>query len=140
VIGSMTIRTPDLLDIGDNVSIGNAVNFENARVERGRLILGQIALDDDACVSSYAILEGNTRVGRRGHLEGQSALPTARACRTAACGVARPRATPAPSTRRPCRRVPRVSRARLPAKRCSSCSACCWWPPCSSCRSSPASC
>jgi non-ribosomal peptide synthetase-like protein len=73
-IGSMTVRAPDLLAICDNVSIGNAVNFENARVERGRLILGHIALDDDACVSSYAILEGNTRVGRRGHLEGQSAL------------------------------------------------------------------
>jgi non-ribosomal peptide synthetase-like protein len=74
VIGSLTIRAPDLLTLGDNVSIGNAANFENARVERGRLILGTIALDDDACVSSYAILEGNTRVGRRGHLEGQSAL------------------------------------------------------------------
>jgi non-ribosomal peptide synthetase-like protein len=73
-IGSMTVRAPDLLAICDNVSIGNGVNFENARVERGRLILGHIALDDDACVSSYAILEGNTRVGRRGHLEGQSAL------------------------------------------------------------------
>jgi non-ribosomal peptide synthetase-like protein len=75
VIGSMTLRVPDLLEIGDNVSVGNGVNFENARVERGRLLLGTIALEDDACVSSYAILEGNTRVGRRGHLEGQSALP-----------------------------------------------------------------
>nr|WP_314547392.1 Pls/PosA family non-ribosomal peptide synthetase [uncultured Massilia sp.] len=74
VIGSMTLRAPELLTLGDNVSIGNGVNFENARVERGRLILGPIQLDDDACVSSYAILEGNTRVGRRGHLEGQSAL------------------------------------------------------------------
>jgi non-ribosomal peptide synthetase-like protein len=74
VIGSMTLRAPDLLEIGDNVSIGNAVNFENARVERGRLHLGRIAIEDDACVSSYAILEGNTRVGLRGHLEGQSAL------------------------------------------------------------------
>ena len=74
VIGSMTLRAPDLFTIGDNVSIGNVVNFENARVERGRLLLGQITLEDDAFVSSYAILEGNTRVGRRGHLEGQSAL------------------------------------------------------------------
>jgi len=74
VIGSMTVRVPELLRFGDNVSIGNAVNFENARVERGRLLLGAITLDDDAFVSSYAILEGNTRVGRRGHLEGQSAL------------------------------------------------------------------
>jgi non-ribosomal peptide synthetase-like protein len=74
VIGSMTVRVPELLRFGDHVSIGNAVNFENARVERGRLLLGQITLDDEAFVSSYAILEGNTRVGVRGHLEGQSAL------------------------------------------------------------------
>lgn len=74
VIGSMTLRAPDLLAIGDNVSVGNAVNFENARVERGRLLLGQISIGDDCCISSYAILEGNTSVGAFGHLEGQSAL------------------------------------------------------------------
>jgi non-ribosomal peptide synthetase-like protein len=74
VIGSMTLRSPDLLHIGDNVSIGNAVNFENARVERGRLILGRITLENDACVSSFAVLEGNTHVEALGHLEGQSAL------------------------------------------------------------------
>ena len=74
VIGSMTLRSPDLLDIGSNVSIGNAVNFENARVERGRLLLGQITLGDDACVASYAVLEGNTEIGALGHLEGQAAL------------------------------------------------------------------
>ena len=74
VIGSMTLRAPDLLSIGDNVSVGNAVNFENARVERGRLLLGRISIGDDACISSYAIMEGNTQVGAFGHLEGQSAL------------------------------------------------------------------
>jgi non-ribosomal peptide synthetase-like protein len=74
IIGSMTLRAPDLLTIGNGVSIGNAVNFENARVERGRLLLGQIKLADDACVSSYAVLEGNTMVGAAGHLEGQAAL------------------------------------------------------------------
>ncbi|MDB5960034.1 MAG: peptide synthetase [Massilia sp.] len=74
IIGSMTLRAPDLLTLGDNVSIGNAVNFENARVERGRLLLGAIELDNEACVASYAVLEGNTSVGVLGHLEGQSAL------------------------------------------------------------------
>jgi non-ribosomal peptide synthetase-like protein len=73
-IGSMTLRAPDLLEIGDQVSIGNAVNFENARVERGQLHLGRIVLEQDAAVSSFAILEGNTRVEALGHLEGQSAL------------------------------------------------------------------
>jgi hypothetical protein len=41
----MTLRAPDLLHIGDNVSIGNAVNFENARVQRGFLHLGRITLE-----------------------------------------------------------------------------------------------
>lgn len=113
VIGSLTIRTPDLLDIGDNVSIGNAVNFENARVERGRLLLGRIALDDDACVSSYAILEGNTTVGRRGHLEGQSALQdgaSVPAGRVWSGSPARDTGAFDPSTLPP---RPAVSRARL---------------------------
>ena len=74
VIGSMTLRAPDLLHVGDNVSIGNAVNFENARVERGRLLLGAVTLANDAYVGSYAVLEGNTVVEAAGHLEGQSAL------------------------------------------------------------------
>ena len=74
IIGSMTLRAPDLLNIGDRVSIGNAANFENARVQRGRLLLGTITLEDDAYVSSYAILEGNTHIEPAGHLEGQSAL------------------------------------------------------------------
>jgi len=73
-IGSITLRAPDLLHIGDGVSIGNAVNLENARVERGELILGSITLDDHACLGSYAVLEGNTRVETYGHLDGQSAL------------------------------------------------------------------
>jgi non-ribosomal peptide synthetase-like protein len=74
IVGSFTLRAADLLSVGDGVSIGNAVNLENARVERGRLRLGQIRLDDDACVGSFAVLEGNTHVGAAGHLEGQSAL------------------------------------------------------------------
>ena len=74
IIGSMTLRAPDLLRIDHGVSIGNAVNIENARVERGRLLLGVVDIGADACVSSYSVLEGNTAVGRLGHLEGQSAL------------------------------------------------------------------
>jgi non-ribosomal peptide synthetase-like protein len=113
VIGSMTVRAPDLLELGDNVSIGNAVNFENARVERGRFLLGRIELHDDACVSSYAILEGNTTVGRRGHLEGQSALADGAAVpdgRIWSGSPARDAGQFDPSTLPP---RPRASRARL---------------------------
>ncbi|WP_420474884.1 Pls/PosA family non-ribosomal peptide synthetase [Noviherbaspirillum sp. ST9] len=73
-IGSITLRAPDLLRIGDRTTIGNAVNLENARVQHGRLHLGNIAIGTDACVGSYAVLEGNTAIGAHGHLEGQSAL------------------------------------------------------------------
>ncbi len=74
VIGSITLRAPDLLDIGDCCSIGNAVNLENARVERGRLLLGRISLGANCAISSYSVLEGNTRLEPWAHLEGQSAL------------------------------------------------------------------
>ncbi|KAF1011782.1 MAG: Dimodular nonribosomal peptide synthase [Pseudomonas fluorescens] len=77
-IGSLSVRTPDLLHIGHEVSIGNGVSLENARVERGHLHLGRVHLDDNACVGSYAILEGNTAVGVSGHLQGQSALSDGR--------------------------------------------------------------
>ena len=73
-IGSLTLRVHDLLSIGDGVSIGNAVNLENARVEHGELVLGNISLADEACIGSYAVLEGNTSVGEYGHVEGLSAL------------------------------------------------------------------
>lgn len=73
-IGSLSIRAHDLLVIGDGVSIGNTVNLENARVEHGVLILANITLATEACVDSYAILEGNTSIGEYGHLDGLSAL------------------------------------------------------------------
>ncbi|MBC3860937.1 amino acid adenylation domain-containing protein [Undibacterium jejuense] len=73
-IGSITLRSPDLLDIGDGVSIGSAVNLENARVQHGELILGPITLKKDAYVGSYSVLEGNVCLENGAHLDGQSAL------------------------------------------------------------------
>ena len=74
IIGSMSLRAADLLSMGDGTSVGNAANFENARVEHGELRLGTITIGRDACVGSYSILEGNTTIGGYGHLEAQSAL------------------------------------------------------------------
>ncbi|KQW03111.1 Pls/PosA family non-ribosomal peptide synthetase [Rhizobacter sp. Root1221] len=73
-IGSITLRSPDLLTVGDRVSVGNAVNFENARVVQGQFILGAIELGADAHVGSYAVLEGDTSLGEWAHLDAQSAL------------------------------------------------------------------
>ncbi len=74
IIGSMTLRVPHLLTVGAGSSIGNATNFENARVQHGRLIIGAITLAENTCVGSYSVLEGNTQVGAYGHLDAQSAL------------------------------------------------------------------
>jgi non-ribosomal peptide synthetase-like protein len=74
-LGSLTLRAPDLLHIGDGASIGNAVNFENARVMHGQLLLGRIDIGANAYVGSYCVLEGNTALGPWAHLDGQSALP-----------------------------------------------------------------
>ena len=38
------------------------------RVEHGELLLGSITLERESCIGSYAVLEGNTRVGSFGHL------------------------------------------------------------------------
>lgn len=73
-LGSVSLRVPELISIGEGTSIGNAVNLENARVEGGLLHLGRIDIGRDACVGSYAVIEGNTTIGDHGHLEGQSAL------------------------------------------------------------------
>lgn len=73
-IGSVTLRAPDLLVMEDGASVGNAVNLENARVQHGELRLRPIHIGADACIGSYAVLEGNTAIAAYGHLQGQSAL------------------------------------------------------------------
>ncbi|MDB5774976.1 MAG: amino acid adenylation domain protein [Herbaspirillum sp.] len=74
MIGSVTLRAHDLFSAHAGVSVGNAVNFENVRVEHGQLRVGLITLNEESCVGSYAVLEGGTEIGAFGHLEGLSAL------------------------------------------------------------------
>ena len=112
-IGSLTLRVPDLLTLEDGVSIGNAANFENARVEHGELHLGQITLRREASVGSYAVLEGNTHMGAYGHLGGQSALSDGQALPAGRIWKGSPAADAGafdPTVRRP---RPVVSRARV---------------------------
>ena len=67
-------RSRTCCTIGAGVSIGNAVNFENARVEHGELRLG---IDRGGARSLHRLVCGAGRqhqIGAFGHLEGQSAL------------------------------------------------------------------
>jgi hypothetical protein len=70
MIGSITLRAPDLLSIGDGASIGNATNLENVRVQHGELLIGSINIAKDAYVGSYCVLEGNVTLEEGAHLEG----------------------------------------------------------------------
>lgn len=73
-IGSISIRNPHLLSIGNNVDIGNGVNFDNAYVEKGWLYIGKITLEDQTYIGSYTVLEGNVTMGQGSYLTGLSAL------------------------------------------------------------------
>ncbi len=75
VIGSVLLRAPELLTVGDRASIGNAVNFENVRVVHGELRIGPIDIGADAHIGSYAVIEGDTTLGDGAHLDGQTSLP-----------------------------------------------------------------
>jgi non-ribosomal peptide synthetase-like protein len=76
MVGSLTLRVPELLQIADGASIGNAVNFENACVRGGMLHLGHIEIGRDASVGSFSVLEGDVALGDGAHLQGQTALRT----------------------------------------------------------------
>ena len=74
LIGALSIRAPDLLEIGNGVSIGSSVNMENVRVEGNELIMGNISIGDEAVVDSYAVMEGDSSMGDYAHLGGLSSL------------------------------------------------------------------
>ena len=74
LIGSVSARAPDLITIGNGVSIGSAVNLENIRLEPDALVVGPIAIGDEAYIGSYAALEAGTVMEARSYLCGLSSL------------------------------------------------------------------
>ena len=74
MVGSITLRVPELLTLGDGASLGNAVNLENAAVQGGMLHLGRIEIGRDCAIGSFCVLEGDVAVGDGAHLRGQTAL------------------------------------------------------------------
>ncbi len=66
MIDTITLGAPELLTVGDGVSIGTFVNIENARVENGILVIGPVHLRQDSLVDSYSVLENDTELGEAG--------------------------------------------------------------------------
>ncbi|MGE8639389.1 MAG: Pls/PosA family non-ribosomal peptide synthetase, partial [Achromobacter sp.] len=73
-ISRISVRAPDLLTIGDGVSIGAAVNLENFAVRGGVWEVAPITLADNAYVGSYAVLQGDVSMGEGARLDGLSSL------------------------------------------------------------------
>jgi non-ribosomal peptide synthetase-like protein len=78
MIDTITLGAPELLTVEDGVTIGTFVNIENARVEKGMLVIGPVQLGRDAMVDSYSVLENDTKLGEQSRLCGQSALAAGR--------------------------------------------------------------
>ncbi len=74
-IGRVSVRVPDLLTVGDGVSIGAAVNLENFQVNGGMWEVAPITLARQSYVGSYAVLQNDTALGENARLEGLSSLP-----------------------------------------------------------------
>ncbi|MGH8816984.1 MAG: amino acid adenylation domain-containing protein, partial [Achromobacter pestifer] len=73
-ISRISVRAPDLLTVGDGVSIGAAVNLENFAVRGGIWEVAPITLADNAYVGSYAVLQGDVSMGEGARLDGLSSL------------------------------------------------------------------
>ena len=74
MVGSITLRVPELLTLDDGASLGNAVNLENAVVQGGMLHLGRIDIGRECAIGSFCVLEGDVAIGDGAHLRGQTAL------------------------------------------------------------------
>jgi non-ribosomal peptide synthetase-like protein len=77
-IDSVSVQAPDLLTIEAGASVGTCVRIENARVERGELVLGPVHLGRDSVTDSCTALEEHTAVGNGSRLGGLSALAAGR--------------------------------------------------------------
>ena len=107
-IGRISVRAPDLLAVGDGVSIGAAVNLENFSVRGDVWEVAPITLEDEAYIGSYAVLQGDVAMGRGARLGGLSSLPRgtrvpAGQCWTGAPARHDPQARPSELPPRPAR-------------------------------------
>ncbi len=63
IIGDIDVGAFDLLDVGDNASIGGKVKFNNARVEGATFILGETRVGRDSYVGTSCVIEDDVVIG-----------------------------------------------------------------------------
>ncbi|MFT4059050.1 MAG: amino acid adenylation domain-containing protein [Legionella sp.] len=74
-LGSMQIATPDLLNIGDNTSIGTDSRLYGYTVEDGWLKIGTIDIGNNCYIGSRAVVGFNTVIEDNAVLDEMSMLP-----------------------------------------------------------------
>lgn len=74
IIGEVEIGAYDLIDIGDNASIGGKINFNNARVEGNSFVVGPIAIGRDSTVGTSCMVEDDVVVGEGAELRDLTAI------------------------------------------------------------------
>lgn len=78
LIDSVEVAAPELLTVDCGASIGDGVQIQTVRVERGELVVGPVHIGREAVVDSYAVLENHTALGAGARLGGLSALSAGR--------------------------------------------------------------
>ncbi|MDX7951901.1 amino acid adenylation domain-containing protein [Lichenihabitans sp. Uapishka_5] len=73
-IGGIEVGAADLLTIGDGVSIGSKVNFNNVRVEGASFIVGTIAIGSDTYLGTSCVIENDVVIGDGAELLDLTAL------------------------------------------------------------------
>lgn len=75
-LGTMAIGAcADLVEIGDDVVIGADVVMGVSMVERGRLILKRVAIQNDATIGSHCVIEGGAVVGEEAEIAALTLVP-----------------------------------------------------------------
>ena len=74
IIGEIEIGAYDLLEIGDNASIGGKIHFNNARVEGADFIVGPIVIGRDSYVGTSCMVEDDVVVGEGAELRDLTAI------------------------------------------------------------------
>lgn len=73
-LGSAELDTPDLITLGDQVSLGYDASLEPAHIAGGMLRLVPISIDDHAFIGTNSLVSGNTTIAKNGRLLEQSHL------------------------------------------------------------------
>ncbi len=71
-LGSTRVDVPDLIDIGDDVSIGYDADLDPSHVADGYLHIGPLHIGDGAYIGTNAMISGDSSVGRGARVVEQS--------------------------------------------------------------------